>query len=299
MVMRAGITRRGFVALSAALLLSSCSFRRSDGESPQADVVADSLEAARSSAMGSMTWEELAALSGAMARAADDAGAAALGVSAGLLSEDGAPDRTQAKVVELGDGTVARVRVAGYRRGELADGSAAGLTLAFEDAIAFRGVTDSASTEGGWRDSSLRGWLNGEALDLLPADLRSVVRPAAKRTVSLLGEAAEVTEDALWLFSESELAGWADGAPYPELADEGAAYQLFEASPAGTELFEDAFVRHDPATGAWACWWERTVDPSPQSDTFVFRTYTGTRSASKTIDYGPNFDLGVCPGFCI
>lgn len=296
-----GVTRRGLLALGAAVLLSSCSSRfGGSGEgSPQAGVVRDALEAARSSAMGSMSWAELSALSGEMARAADDAAAAELGAAAGIVAADGSPDRSQAKVVELSDGTAARVRVVGWRRDELADGSLAGLALAFEDAIAFRGVTSSASTEGGWAASDLRGWLNGDGLALLPDDLRSAVRPALKRTVALLGEGPSVTEDSLWLLSESELAGWSGEPPYEGLAGEGAAYQLFEASPAGTDLFEDAYVRHDPSNGAWACWWERTIEPAAQSETFVFRTYGGTRSASRTIDYGPNFDLGVCPGFCI
>lgn len=284
------ISRRGLLALGAALSLSACSAGGGapDGGSPQAEVLEDRLADAAASALNALTWQEVAELSARISAAGDDAEAAAIGAAAGVLDADGVPERSQAKVVELSDGTLARVRVVGYRRGALSDGTRAGLVLAFADAIASRGVTGSRSTEGGWAASELRSWLNGEALGLLPEDLRAVIRPAYKTTVASLGEEPGYTDDALWLLSESELAG--EGA-----AEEGEALQLFEASPQGTPLFDDAFRRYDRATGAWDCWWERSLDPARES--FLFRSYGGGHT--QAIKYGPNFELGVAPGFCL
>lgn len=300
--MHASITRRGFLAMGAALLpllLASCSPSSASSapsaSSPQSTAFRDHLAAAQESALNAMAWSELSALSERIGAAPDDATAALIGAEAGLLDDAGAIDRSQAKVVELSDGTLARVRLAGYRRGTLPDGTAAGLTFFFQEPIAFRGMTDAATAEGGWRSSPVRSWLNGEALDLLPADLREAIRPARKLTTETPDGPASATEDRLWLFSESELAGWTEQPPFPGLADEGPAYQLFEASPAGTDAFDDAYIRSDAETGAWECWWERTLDPN--RDGFLFRSYGGTHTIA--IQYAPNFELGIAPGFCV
>lgn len=251
--------------------------------------------AAEKTALDTLSWSDLAELGQRVAEASSvGSGEVALvAQSAGILDSSGALDLAQTKTFELADGTVARVRVAGLAGDELSDGGVAGITFIFDTPIAARGVSEVVSIEGGWRESGLRSWLAEDGLGLLPSDLSKLVRSVKKLTVLTADGVSETTDDALWLFSESELGGRAkdssDDVPY-----EGDAYQLFSQGLMNADDFQTAFVRPS-MSGVWNCWWERTLDFDAGS--YAFRSYGGSRV--QTIGYSPNFELGVCPGFCL
>lgn len=298
------------VALAAscalALALASCGLGMTTGgdgtkgTSSEAAAATDAADATPS-ALESSSWQELADIAAEVAAAPDDAAALEVARAYGLVTEDGRIDASQTKTLTLDDGTQARVRLVGLRADERADGTGvAGLTFAFDTPLTSRGVNDKAETAGGWAESDLRAWLAADGLGLLPDDLAELVVPVVKRTVCEPGGDVTETADALWLFSESELGGEAYlvdsyGASAGGVLDEGATYQLFAQGLADAADFEPAFVRSSASTGAWACWWERTLDPDAGS--FLFRSYNGVHTVA--IGYSANFDLGVCPGFCL
>lgn len=256
--------------------------------------------AARTSALATLSWVELSALADDIAAAPDAASALAAASSRGLTDADGALDIEQERVIDLADGSVARIRLAGLRADDRADGRGrAGITLAFSTPIAMRGMNGLDSARGGWQASDLRAWLADDGLALLPRELAGVIRPVTKRTVSRTGGKASASSDALWLFSESELGGTdylnQTFGTKSATFDEGGTYELFRRGLAGGSTLESAFVRPSAATGSWNCWWERTLDASGTG--FLFRTYGGTHNTG--IGYSPNFDLGICPGFCL
>lgn len=286
-----------------ALVLASCGH---DGTTAGTGTTADANKGtdatavdAGESALDSYSWQELSAISAEVAAAPDDAAALEVARSYGLVTEDGRIDASQTKGLTLDDGTPARVRLVGLRA-DTGDDGVAGLTFAFDTPLVARGVNDAATTTGGWAESDLRAWLASDGLALLPDDLESLVTPVRKRTVCEPGGEVVETTDALWLFSESELGGEgylvdSYGPLADAMLDEGVTYQLFAQGLADAADFEPAFVRSSALSGAWTCWWERSLNASAES--FLFRSYNGVHTVA--IGYSANFDLGVCPGFCL
>lgn len=284
------MTRRA--ALAAALLLAAsaagCSL---PGSTPTGD-------ARQPGALDGMPWEALAELSAAVAEAPDAASAEGVAAGAGIVGADGLISPSALKSFELADGTPCQARVVGLRHDVCAGGGHAGLTMQIRTPLALRGVVDGAAASGGWEACALRAWLNGDALDLLPAGLSALLRPARKASATPGGAVAK-TADALWLPSEVELSGeqWVRenyAEPGPILA-EGAPYRLFAERAGDPGALRAALVAPDGATGAWQAWWQRTVDPDGSG--FLFRWSTGAHTVA--IDCAPNFELGVVPCFCL
>lgn len=282
------------IACAAGMALSACGV--GDIEDGGAQGVSESTG---SSALAKLSWADLAELARDLANAGDDE-ARGIAAEQGLLTSDGSLDIMQEKPFALADGTRTAVRVAGLRADEAADGSGTvGITLAFVEPIARRGMNRLDSARGGWAASDLRSWLSDRGLSLLPRELAQAVRPVVKRTARTADDAAEEAAETLWLFSESELGGGAYlNDRYPADAgarDEGSTYELFERGLGGGDALDAAFIRPSGGTGAWNCWWQRTVDPTGRG--FLFRTYNGTHDTG--IGYSPSFELGVCPGLCL
>ena len=77
----------------------------------------------------------------------------------------------------------------------------------------------------GWRESSMRSWLNNELLNSLPDEIKKYARPVKKQCRTYNGDSYEVV-DTIWLFSESELFGSAIYSP----GEEGKRYEAFTTS---------------------------------------------------------------------
>ena len=187
------------------------------------------------------------------------------------------------RALPLEDGRAASLIVVGIRTDDRADGTGrAGLTL-MASPIARRPMNEAATNAGGWEASSLRAWLAGEGLDLLPDALSEAVVAVTKRTnnVGVTSDAASVTEtaDRLWLFSASEVCGspgWfvaeygAEPNPHTGYVDFTVYDALLSAEGAQYEYFRVAGVSgsSDPKGvlelaygGADTAWWYRTAYP--------------------------------------
>ena len=260
------------------------------------------------------SWDELAEVAELVAAAPTDAEGRAVAEKYCVAVGDVRP-------LPLDDGRSATLTVVGIRADARADGSGvAGLTL-MASPIALRPMNDVATNAGGWEASTLRAWLAGEGLELLPDELADAVVAVEKRTnnVGVTADASAVTQtaDELWLFSASEVCG----APGWFVAEYGAEpnyhtgyvdFAVYDALLAAEgeqyEHFRDAGVTgsSDPSGalaltygGAETPWWYRTAYPysfTGEDASFFYQVMasgypSGTGLASES--------AGVVVGMCL
>lgn len=210
------------------------------------------------------SWEELSQISRLISSAGSDAEGIEVARRYHLCTEDGRLDGTQTKSLTLSDGMTVTMQVAGFNHDQRADGSGpAGITLVSRGTVASRAMNEGDETAGGWRDSDLRAWMNGELASLLPHEVSSVIAVVNKPT-NVVGETADassvvMTQDTLWTLSYSEIGGHMstdDSAHDAVFNAEGEQYKLF--SDLGTSW--DAGNQHLQIAGV-EYWWERSPDP--------------------------------------
>ena len=177
------------------------------------------------------------------------------------------------------------------------DGSPAGMTFAFVDAVGVRPMNNNAGFDelsssddfdaaGGWPACALRIWLNGDFAGMLPDDLRNVLADVEKPSCvvpqretavddsnALLTPASSLiatSVDKLWLPSVAELTGVSDASTaameYPEwtavLRSEGTRYQLFADAGVSETEPNELLVRSlaGDGEGKPCRWWLRSVE---------------------------------------
>ncbi len=241
------------------------------------------------------SWAQLKAIARAIAAAEGDEEGFSIAKKYHLVSTDGKL-QGDARPVSLKDGTLAHVRILGFRHDELADGGRAGITFEFADVSTTRRMNTENTNGGGWEASEMRAWLNSDFLALLPEDLRVCEEAVRKRTnnrghVEKEGDTSVVTPtfDKLWLLSVGEVYGevpsvWYSSATYDA---EGTQYQLYADQCVITSDY--GFCKKD---GAVSWWWLR----SPSA-------YNGSvfHHVSSDGDWFGSFAGcvdGVSPGFC-
>ena len=137
---------------------------------------------------------------------------------------------------------------------------------------------------GGWDNSVLCSWANGDFLDQLPLGLRSTIVPAYKK--SSVGNRSYATQGntyKMWLLSNAELNGYINNHPY---MDEGTKYPIFTDNNSRLKYLEDG-------AGAVYSWWERS--PSIYYSYYFSIVYT---SGGPGNSYGASGTYGVSLGFC-
>ena len=141
--------------------------------------------------------------------------------------------------------------------------------MGLKDCLGYHRMNDTWTNKGGWLKTEMRRYLNEEVVDLLPDDLRAIIKPRAFGTES----------DMLWLFSEPEIFGehiWGAG-------DEGDKQLRYFAGPGNrVKLDEDG-------DATW--WWERSPNGN-NSSYFCFVNSSGNASGNIASRSG-----GVCFGF--
>ena len=248
------------------------------------------------------SWDELSQISALIAQAPSDVEGLQIAERYHLCTDAGTLDGTQAKQVTLQDGTQATAQVAGFRHDDRADGAGkAGVTFIFADAVATRTMNDTDSNEGGWEQSGLRSWMNGDLLAQLPADLQAVLVPVSKLTnnagYAVEADAVTATADTLWAPSYCELRGTggvSDGGGTSVYDAEGSQYQLFaDLAEAGSD--PGSFLSRSLAgTAEPMSWWER----SPYTDNEYY--FLSVNDDGSAVYYrGTHNELGVVPGFCL
>lgn len=113
------------------------------------------------------------------------------------------------KTVTLKNGEEIKVRIIGFNHDGMKDGSLAGITFETVDLMREEAaLNDSYTNKGGWEKTALRNGLNAVTIDLLPDELKAVIKPVVKIT-SKGGGKHEIgtTVDRLFLLSEQEVFG--------------------------------------------------------------------------------------------
>ena len=261
--------------------------REPEEEEPEeGDALPEGAPEARA-AMADYSWDELSQIAALIADADTDEAAIELAATYNLCAADGSLDGSQSKDLVLADGTTVPMRVAGFRQDERADGEgAAGITLIAGAPVAEMAMCPNGDKGVGWRDTTLRAWMNGELAEQLPEDLAGLVVSVNKTTNPVLGSGSEqvVTEDALWVPSYTEVTGNAsDG----DAQAEGTQYRLF--ADLGVERGENSSL----AMGG-VYWWERS--PSQRDESWFLCV---TPEGMAGMGHRPATPNGVVMGFCL
>ena len=158
------------------------------------------------------TWTELKKIAIAISDA--DGYAAGLAIAKEYRLTNSSGELTGAtKPLTLTDGTKTSVRILGFLSDSKSAGGKAGITFEFADSPTTHGMNSTETSEGGWKASEMRTWLNSDFYKLLPSDLQSGIVEVTKKTNNtgyVESESTSVvtkTEDKLWLLSLSEVYG--------------------------------------------------------------------------------------------
>lgn len=138
------------------------------------------------------------------------------------------------------------------------------------DLLGYHRMNNEWTNKGGWAASEMRRYLNEEVIELLPDELRAIIKPR-----SIQGN-----EDMLWLFSEMEIFGehdWTENDP-----DRGEQLEYFKNPANRVKVDEDGDAN-------W--WWERSPRAS-DSDSFCYVSSNGI-----AYYYYASSSAGVCFGF--
>lgn len=258
-------------------------------------------------------WEELAYVARLIAEAPSDEEGVNVAREWGVEVGDVRP-------LSLTDGRQASMTVVGIRCDERSDGTGrTGLTLMVSP-IALRPMSESGSNDGGWEASSLRAWLQDDGLALLPDELAEEVVSVRKATnnVGIASDSSCVTatDDRLWLFSLTEVAGeidlfaneygdevrertyYIDYGVYDEiLSAEGEQYPYFRE--AGVTCSSDSNgVLALEYGGAPTAWWYRSPYPvsfEGEQGTYFYQVMdTGYPSSLGSAGQGAGVTVGLC-----
>lgn len=262
------------------------------------------------------SWDELSQISTKIAAAATDDDGLAIAQEYKLADATGAPVNETREVV-LDDNTLAYARIVGFRHDQRADGSGvAGMTL-MVSMLSEQPMETSNTSQGGWESSSLRAWLAGDGMALLPDDLASHIVSVSKASnnVGVTSDLASVTQtaDGLWAFSAVEVCGnitWFEDEFATEISytagldtvlnAEGAQYPYFSAAGVTEETGGQSGALALTYRGSSRPWWYRSAYPLNYADTssssYFFRvSETGFPSSVGQA----NATAGVVAGLCI
>lgn len=132
----------------------------------------------------------------------------------------------------------------------------------------------------GWEESDMRRYLNEEVIELLPDELREIIKPT--KIVQIWNGKRRETEDKLFLLSRTQVFGKHEN------------YEAIEPSDSLIDIFENQRERvKEREEFAEVYWWLR----SPASGN-SFNFCDVTTDGAVYDDYA-RYSLGVAPAFCI
>lgn len=252
-------------------------------------------ELAARQAVEDYSWDELSQISQKIAAASSDTEGLEIAKKYNLVSAAGTLDGTQAKTLQLSDGTSVKMRIAGFRQDERADGSGkAGITLIADSTVGERAVSDSGNAD--WGSSTLRSWLNDEFASELPDEVASKIVEVNKTTTRATDMSSqETTADKVWIISYSELVGTLDSGSYRYsiYTPEGAQYKLF----ADLGCTWGANSEHYKVAGGIGRWWLRSPDPLDASCHIAPNNENGAPGYARNCAVSSG--VGVVPAFCL
>lgn len=228
-------------------------------------------------ALADYTWGEIIAIADEIGGCSNAAAAKQAAQKYHLVDDRGACTDS-VKSVSMSDGTTIDVQLIGVFQDDKADATGkAALSFLVKESFARRCMNEADTNAGGWRDCTLRAWLNSDVHGALPEELRGRI-VAVKKLTNNEGPAKSAnsvseTSDKLWLPSWTELFGtitWnaktdqsyidsvlnAEGEQYAYFAEHG----LADAQDSDAE---GVLVKH-AADGSVDSWWVRS--PAPNRD---------------------------------
>lgn len=241
------------------------------------------------------SWDELSQIADMIAGAKDQSSALEIEKKYNLVSTAGTLDGTQAKTLQLSDGTSVKMRISGFRHDQRSDGSGvAGITFLADSIVSVRPMNTPERVD--WSQTSLRAWLNGEFLGLLPDELSGKVVEVKKRTNRASDfSSQEETDDKVWLLSYFELVGEvsASSSRSGVYNPEGTQYQMFSDLGGQWEGTNEAFM----VSGECTNWWLRSPDPANEGLIIAPRNSDGSPGLAR--NSAIDGEVGVVPAFCL
>lgn len=262
---------------------------------PEPDPEPEETDVAVRASVEDYSWDELSQLADMIAGAKDQSSALEIEKKYNLVSAAGTLDGTQAKTLQLGDGTSVKMRIAGFRHDQRSDGSGvAGITFLADSIVSVRPMNTPERVD--WSQTSLRAWLNGEFLGLLPDELSGKIVEVKKQTNRASDfSSQEETDDKVWLLSYFELVGEvsASSSRSGVYNPEGAQYQMFSDLGGQWEGTNEAFM----VSGECANWWLRSPDPANEGLIIAPRNSDGSPGLAR--NSAIDGEVGVVPAFCL
>ena len=268
-------------------------------------------------AVESYSWDELATISDAIAVADSEKEALEIAKDFNLVNSKGKLDGKQTKNVTLANGDVVEAQIVGFVHDARADGGKAGITFMFKDCVSDRAFNESGSNSGGWRQSDLRAWMNGELVDELPDDLRCVLVNVYKSSNNegKTGSPSSVTttSDLLWAPSFTEIVGHVDMDSYENAyeqvdvsrrAEFQSYFDVWNAEGSQYKLYRDQKVclakpsrtlEKSSPSGSPRVWWGRSSSPGEWNKVQSVSSEGEAQKSSSS----PDEWLGAAPCFCI
>lgn len=193
--------------------------------------------------------------------------------------------------IELSDGTstVADIEIIAYNHDDLADGTGkATLTFFCKDLPnILRSMNEFSSDEGGWSNSAMREFVNGELLESFPEELKSIIVSVLKISDGGSDNKSLVTTtDSCWLASYDEV-GFTSGSY--NLSGQGELYSLIFSN---NKASRKKYIVDNTETGGW---WLRSSYYTTSSNTMFWRVQKSGASYGD-IQSGLFY---VAFGFCI
>lgn len=185
--------------------------------------------------------------------------------------------------VDLGDGRIATVVVAAHI--PATENNPAGIRFVFKDCIGrpYR-TSERPQRQNNYRTSDVRIYLLGEVYQLLPAELRAIIRP--RKIIEIYKEDKQEYEDMLWLLSETDVFGRGESTWQFGRADGPDDFQL--------PIFRNALdrVRRD-SMGDPVPWSLRSVDMEDNCGICIVNSGGGASAgyATDLYDIFPGFDI--------
>ena len=262
---------------------------------PEPEPEPEATEVAVRASVEDYSWDELSQIADMIAGAKDQSSALEIEKKYNLVSAAGTLDGTQAKTLQLSDGTSVKMRIAGFRHDQRSDGSGvAGITFLADSIVSVRPMNTPERVD--WSQTSLRAWLNGEFLGLLPDELSGKVVEVKKQTNRASDfSSQEETDDKVWLLSYFELVGEvsASSSRSGVYNPEGTQYQMFSDLGGQWEGTNEAFM----VSGECANWWLRSPDPANEGLIIAPRNSDGSPGLAR--NSAIEGEVGVVPAFCL
>ena len=215
------------------------------------------------------------------------------------------------KTLKVGDKTKLdgkTVRILGFNHDELAEPTTAydsstvtgkaGISFEYVDFLTNARMNSSNTNSGGWKETELRGILNGTAYNSLITTYHiKKVKKDYIPTYNVASIATEPTEDYLWLLSCGEI--WDNGvnggiSRSYAIATEGKQYKYYKINLGSSSYSNLTNITKKPSANNSNWWWFRSP-PYDNSITFCglasSKGFCGSNVASTTAWVAPGFSI--------